>query len=77
MLTLATVGVTALLFAVDYRAYYAASHAHTLSYVWMLQLIGTTLNASYQFAVIGLRLYFPIGLIGLFAASFWFAARTR
>ena len=72
-----TVLLTALIFAAIYRTYYASWHADTFSYVWGLQLVGTGLNAFYQFAVIGLRYYFPIGLMGLFAASYWFARRAR
>jgi hypothetical protein len=33
--------------------------------------------AFYQFAVIGLRLYFPFGVVALLAASAWFARRAR
>jgi len=76
-LTTATIGLTAALFAMDYRAYYAHSHEEAFSRMWMLQFIGSALSALYQFAVIGLRLYFPLGFFGLFAASAWFAARAR
>ncbi|WEX11659.1 hypothetical protein [Chelativorans sp. AA-79] len=77
LLALTTVGVTALLFAVIYRAYYAHWHEEAFSPVWVLQFAGTVLSAFYQFAVLGLRLYFPYGLIGLFAVSLWFAVRAR
>ena len=76
-LATATIGLTAALLAMDYRAYYAHSHEEAFSRLWVLQIIGTALSALYQFAVIGLRLYFPLGFIGLFAASAWFAARAR
>jgi len=72
-----TIGLTAALLAMDYRAYYAHSHEEAFSRIWVLQLTGTALSAFYQFAVIGLRLYFPLGFIGLFAASAWFAVRAR
>ncbi|WP_246727729.1 hypothetical protein [Chelativorans sp. Marseille-P2723] len=76
-LAVATGAVTAALFALEYRAYYAQWHAGPFSFVWILQFVFTLASAAYQFAVIGLRLYFPIGLLGLFAASIWFAARPR
>lgn len=76
-LALATIGITALLFGLEYRTYYAEWHAETFSYVWGLQLFFTMANALYQFAVIGMRLYVPIGLAALFLFSLWFARAAR
>lgn len=77
MLSLGTIAVTAILFALDYRIYYAAWHEEPFTRGWVLQFAFTVAGALYQFAVIGLRLYFPVGFAALFAASLWFALRAR
>lgn len=76
-LALATIGVTALIYAFDYRSYYAEWHAEALSITWAFQLMFTTLGALAQFAVLGLRLYFPLGFVALFLAALWFVRTTR
>ena len=45
--------------------------------IWFLQFTHTIAAALYQFAVLGLRLFFPFGFVALFVASFWFARRVR
>ena len=65
------------LYALDYRAYYAEWHADMFSRIWFLQFIHTIAAALYQFAVLGLRLFFPVGFVALLVASFWFARRMR
>jgi hypothetical protein len=75
--SLSTVGVTAILFAFDYRQYYVAWHDEPLTLTWAVQFAFTTANALIQFAVLGLRLFFPIGFIALIAASLWFARSPR
>ncbi|PWW04371.1 hypothetical protein DFR52_1011069 [Hoeflea marina] len=74
-LSLATVLVTALIFAVVYRNFYAQWHGPFPSRLWLLQLVFTTAAALYQFAVIGMRLYLPLGAIFLLAASLGIARR--
>ena len=66
-LSLATIGVTALIFAFDYRAYYAdmarlGFHRHLVLPVRLHDA-----GALIQFAVLGVRLYFPLGFAALFA----------
>ena len=73
----ATVCVTAGFFALQYREYYAEWHADTFTRIWFLQLAYTIAAALYQFAVLGLRLFFPLGFVTLLVASFWFARRPR
>ena len=65
------------LYALDYRAYYAEWHADTFTRIWFLQFAHTIAAALYQFAVLGLRLFFPVGFAALLVASFWFARRAR
>jgi hypothetical protein len=76
-LATSTIAIIGLIFAFCYRSYYAEWHDEPGSMVWMFQLVFTTLSALYQFAVLGVRLLFPVGLFALFAASFWFASLPR
>ncbi|WP_376741447.1 hypothetical protein [Sinorhizobium psoraleae] len=68
-----TVGTTACLFAFDYRIFYAQWHADTGTRTWLLQFLFTSLAALYQFLVLGVRLYLPLGIVALVAASLWLA----
>jgi hypothetical protein len=76
-LSILTVGMTALLFALQYRQYYSEWHADTFSKIWFLQFAFTIAGAFFQFAVLGLRLYGLLGILALFSVSLWFAAQTR
>lgn len=73
----ATICITAALYALQYRAYYAQWHGDPFSIRWILHFVFTTAGAVYQFAVIGLRVYFPWGLAALFALSYLYAAKPR
>ncbi|WP_048647911.1 hypothetical protein [Nitratireductor soli] len=75
--SLATVGATALLYALQYRIYYAQWHGDLLSLQWAFEFVFTTLGAFYQFAVLGLRIYFPWGFAALFLLSILYAAKPR
>lgn len=68
-----TVGTTACLFALDYRIFYAQWHAATGTRTWLFQFLFTFLAALYQFLVLGVRLYLPLGLAVLVATSLWLA----
>ena len=76
-LAVATIGVTSGLFALEYRLYYAAWHAEAFSRTWFLQFTHTLAAALYQFAVLGLRLFLPLGFAALLLASWLFARRAR
>lgn len=71
-----TVAVTASLNALAYWLL-AERHAPALSGLWLAELLFTVAAALYQFAVIGVRLYFPLGFAALFLAGLWFARTTR
>lgn len=73
----ATACMTGALFALDYRTYYAEWHADAFTRIWFLQFAHTFAAALYQFAVLGLRLFFPFGFAALLVASLWFARRMR
>lgn len=72
-LSLGTIAFTALMFALDYRVFYARWHAHTGTRTWFYQFAFTSLVAFYQFLVLGVRLYLPVGGAALLAASLWLA----
>ena len=76
-LTLATLGFTIALFALQYRHFYAQWHGAMFSRRWFLEFLGTTAGAVIQFAVLGIRLYLPFGLFFLGLGSFWLARRVR
>jgi hypothetical protein len=76
-LSLATVSATAALFALQYRQYYATWHADFLTVTWGFQFVFTALTALVQFAVLGTRLFFPVGFMALFLASLWFVRQPR
>lgn len=76
-LAILTIGVTALLTALQYRQYYSAWHDHPFTIRWTFEFVFTTAAAIYQFLVLGLRAYFPIGFVALIAASWWNATRLR
>lgn len=73
----ATLAFTGALFALQYRSYYAEWHAPAFTIRWAFEFVFTVLTALYQFVVLGVRLYFPSGFIGLAAASIWFARQRR
>ena len=67
-----TIGITALLFALQYRLYYSQWHMPVFSIGWFFQLFFTGLSALYLFAVQGLRLLLPVAPIGLIIAAITF-----
>ncbi|MBX5045541.1 hypothetical protein [Rhizobium lentis] len=76
-LTLATILMTAFLFAMEYRIFYSRWHAPFGSLGWAFQFVFTSISAVYQFLVIGLRLFLPLGLVCLVASSYHLAKRMR
>ncbi|WP_292491562.1 hypothetical protein [Mesorhizobium sp.] len=73
----ATLAFTGGLFALQYRSYYAEWHAPAFTLTWAFEFVFTVLTALYQFVVLGVRLYFPLGFAALVAASVWFARLRR
>ncbi|WP_245409889.1 hypothetical protein [Pararhizobium haloflavum] len=74
-LSVLTIGVTAGLFAIVYRNFYAEWHGDPFTVLWFFQLAFTSASAIYQFAVIGLGHLLPLGFVFLVAASCWQSAR--
>jgi hypothetical protein len=77
VLTMGTVLMTAFLFAMDYRIFYSRWHSPFGSVIWMFQFVFTGASAIYQFLVLGLGLFLPLGLACLFATSLALAKRMR
>ncbi|MER8591357.1 hypothetical protein NKH33_07110 [Mesorhizobium sp. M1182] len=73
----ATIAVTGGLFGLQYRSYYVQWHAPAFTITWIFQFVFTMLTALYQFVVLGIRLYFPLGFVALAVASVWFARQQR
>lgn len=72
-----TAALTALLFALHYRQFYAQWHQPFGTLIWFFQFAFTSASAVYQFAVLGIRHYLPFGLILLIGASILHARRSR
>lgn len=69
-LTIFSIAITAVLFAIIYRNFYAQWHGDPFTKLWLVQLAFTSASALYQFAVVGLRMYLPLGAVLLFAAAY-------
>ncbi|MDE1993908.1 MAG: hypothetical protein KGI75_15505 [Rhizobiaceae bacterium] len=76
-LSLGTVAMTAFLFAMDYRWFYARWHEPFGTLIWVLQFLFTSASAVYQFAILGLGLFLPFGFMFLAATSLYLARQTR
>jgi hypothetical protein len=76
-LSVGTMAMTAFLFAMDYRIFYSRWHAPFGSEIWVFQFLFTGASAVYQFAVLGSRLFMPLGLLFLAATSLYLAKRMR
>lgn len=72
-----TVATTAALFALLYWTFFAHWSEALFSIAWMQQSAVTIIAALYQFAAVGLRYFFPVGIVALFAASIFLAPRLR
>lgn len=76
-LAVSTAGLTAFLFFLQFRVYYAQWHSSELTLLWLYQLAFTGASAVYIFMSSGLRLLLPFGLPVLFTAAWLFARRPR
>jgi hypothetical protein len=77
LLGIGTIAMTVFLFAMDYRQFYAQWHQPFGTRIWLLQFLFTSAGATYQFLVMGLRLYLPVGLPVLAGVSLWLATSMR
>ena len=77
LLSLGTIAVTAFFFALDYRLFYAQWHHPPGTRIWLYQFVFTIAGAVYQFLVMGLSLYLPVGLPVVAGASLWLSRSKR
>jgi hypothetical protein len=68
-LSAATIACTSLTFTIIFRSYYAQWHDNFLTGDWLREQFFTFASASYQFGVLGLRSFLPLGLVALFGAA--------
>ena len=73
--TIATIGCTALVYALDYQRYTGDSQGTPFTEPWLVELAYTLVGALGQFAIAGVRLYFPFGFVAILLVSVWFARR--
>jgi hypothetical protein len=71
----ATVGFTSLLVAFDFLNYYSEWHDEGMTRRRFFETVTTILSACYQFLVLGMRHFLPVGFLALAAASTAFALR--
>ena len=72
--TVITIGCTALVYAIDYCRY--EWHGDPFTTGWAVEVASTIAGALGQFAISGIRMYFPMGFAALLLVSLWFAPRT-
>lgn len=73
----ATLGLTALLYSIQYRLTFQEEHAEAFTKAWAVDIAFTVASASYRFGMFGARLYVPLGVVALFFIAFWHARRPR
>lgn len=71
----ATIGFTALLIAFDFLSYYSEWHDEGMTRRRFFETVTTILSACYQFLVLGMRHFLPVGFLALTGASTAFALR--
>ena len=75
-LALSTIGVTAAIFAFDYRQYYADWHEEMFTVTWMFQFVFTTRGGAGPVRRARRQAVLSLGVRRAFVASLWFA-RSR
>jgi hypothetical protein len=69
--------MTAGIFALQYRVFYAHWHAEFLTITWFFQLAFTSASAVYQFTVDSLYFYWPLTQMFFLGFGGWFALRRH
>lgn len=68
---------TALIYAAQSRLSFHEGHAEPFTTQWALELGFGIVGAFFRFALFGAPLYFPLGLLFLFALGLWHARHSR
>jgi len=77
IILLATIGISAAIFSLQYRLYYSQWHHPAFTIGWAFQMLFTTASSVYLFSVQGLRLLLPFGPVGLIVATLVFVKSTK
>jgi hypothetical protein len=77
ILGLATHTATAVVFALQYRVFYAHWHAPFLTVVWCFQFVFTMASALYQFTVDSMFVYVPLAPLMFGVLGLWFSRRRQ
>lgn len=72
-----TLAGTAGVVALEYREYYSEWHAPFPTRIWFWEQAFTAAGSTFQFAVMGTRLYWPLGIVFLLATSWWLSRKQR
>ncbi len=72
-----TLAMTAFIFSQQFRSVFAHTHQPITTITGIFQFTETSASGVYQFLVVGIRLYFPLGILALILASLWLARRMR
>lgn len=75
IMALATHLLTAAMFALQYRVFYAHWHADFPDIVWFFQLAFTSAGAAYTFTVGSLTFYWPMSCLAIVGFGLWFGLR--
>jgi hypothetical protein len=73
----ATLLLTILFFWAEHRLTFQQDYPDPFTADWILGLVFSLAAAFYRFALFGVALYLPLGLVLLFTASFWNAQAAR
>ncbi len=76
IIPIATIGLTAGLFILQYRLYFSQWHMSAFTIGWLYQLAFTSISALYLFAVQGLRTMLPLAPLVSLLAAFVFVKRA-
>lgn len=74
-LTLATAGMTALMFYLQFRIYYSQWHETHISRGLLMEILFTGASSGYIFVIRGVRPLLPVALPLIFVVSFLYARR--
>lgn len=77
LLPIATIGMTALLFALDNARFYVGWTDLISGPFGLFEILITVAVSLAAFVVLGVRLFFPFGLLALIVGSAWLVRRVR
>lgn len=73
--TFVTIACTAIVYTLDYQRRFAESEGEPPPDSWLMDLAYGVAGAFGQFAITGVRLYFPFGFVAVLIVAAWYACR--